>query len=82
MGLTIGVLGFDCRRRLGIILFTTASRTALGPTHFPIQWVPGAHSLGVKWPGSAADHSPPPSAEAKRMSGAIPPLSSTPWRGA
>jgi hypothetical protein len=37
--------------RLGIFLFTTASRTALGPTQPPIQWVPGALSLGVKRPG-------------------------------
>jgi hypothetical protein len=26
------------RRGLGIFLFTTASRMALGPTHPPIQW--------------------------------------------
>jgi hypothetical protein len=50
---------------LEIFLFTTASRTALGPTQPPIQWVPGALSLGVKWPGCEADHSPPSSAEAK-----------------
>jgi hypothetical protein len=31
-GWTIGVLGFDSRRGLGIFLFTTASRMALGPT--------------------------------------------------
>jgi hypothetical protein len=31
---------------LGIFLFTTASRTALGPTQLPIQWVPGSLSLG------------------------------------
>jgi hypothetical protein len=31
-GWTIGVLEFDSRRRLGIFLFTTVSRTALGPT--------------------------------------------------
>jgi hypothetical protein len=31
----------------------------------PIQWVPGALSLGVKRPGREADHSPPPSAEVK-----------------
>jgi hypothetical protein len=36
-GWTIGVLGFDSRRGLGIFLFTTASRTALGPTQPPIQ---------------------------------------------
>jgi hypothetical protein len=38
--------GFDSQRRLGIFLFTTMSRTALGLTHSPIQWVPGAISWG------------------------------------
>jgi hypothetical protein len=65
MGWTIGVLGFDSRQGLGIFLFTTASRTALGPTQPPIQWVPGGLSLGVKRPGREADHSPPSSAEVK-----------------
>jgi hypothetical protein len=37
MDWTIGVLGFDSRRGLGIFLFTTASRTALGPAQPPIQ---------------------------------------------
>jgi hypothetical protein len=32
----------------GNFFFATSSRTALGPTHSPIQWVPGALSLGVK----------------------------------
>jgi hypothetical protein len=64
-GWTIGVPGFDSRRGLGIFLFTTASRTALGPTQLPIQWVPVALSLGVKRPGREADHSPPSSAEVK-----------------
>jgi hypothetical protein len=63
-GWTIGVLGFDSRRGLGIFL-TTASRTALGPTQPPIQWVPGALSLGVKRPGLEAVHSLPSSAEVK-----------------
>jgi hypothetical protein len=63
---TIGVLRFDSRGGgLGIFLFTTASRTALGPTQPPIQRVPGALSLGVKRPGREADHSPPSSAEVK-----------------
>jgi hypothetical protein len=35
------------------------------PASSPIQWVPGALSLGVKWPGREADHSPPSSAEVK-----------------
>jgi hypothetical protein len=50
-GWMIGVLGFDSRWRLGIFLFTTAPRTALGPVQPPIRWVPGAPSLGVKRPG-------------------------------
>jgi hypothetical protein len=62
---TIGVLGFDSRRGLGIFLFITASRTALGPTQPPIQWAPGALSLEVKRPGREADHSSPSSAEVK-----------------
>jgi hypothetical protein len=62
---TIGVLGFDSRRGLGIFLFTTASRTALGPTQPPIQCVPGDLCLGVKRPGREANHSHPSSAEVK-----------------
>jgi hypothetical protein len=63
MGWMIRVLGFDSQRDLGIFLFTTKSRTALGHTQPPIQWVPVALSLGVKQPGHEADHSPPSSAE-------------------
>jgi hypothetical protein len=37
--------GFDSRWRLGIFLFTIASRTAPGPIQPPIQWVPGAHAV-------------------------------------
>jgi hypothetical protein len=59
MDWTIGVLGFDSRRGLGIFFFTTASRTALGPTQ------PGALLLGVKRPGREADHSSPSSAGVK-----------------
>jgi hypothetical protein len=60
MGWMIRGLGFDSWWGLGIFLFTTASRTALGPTQFPIQWV-----LGVKWLGHEVDHSPPSSVEVK-----------------
>jgi hypothetical protein len=55
----------DSRRGLGIFLFTTVSRTALGPTQSSIRWVPGPLSLGVKRSGREADHSPPSSAEVK-----------------
>jgi hypothetical protein len=45
--------------------FTAASRKALGPNQPPIQWEPGALSLGVKRPGREADHSTTSSAEVK-----------------
>jgi hypothetical protein len=51
----------------GIFLYTTTSRTALGPTQPPIQWVPGALSLGIKQLGHEADHSPPSSAQVKNV---------------
>jgi hypothetical protein len=59
------VLGFDSMQGLGTFVITNVSRSALGPTQPPIQWVPTALSLGVQWPGSEADHSPPYSAEFK-----------------
>jgi hypothetical protein len=34
-------------------------------TQPPIQWVPEALSLGIKWPGHEADHSSPSSTEDK-----------------
>jgi hypothetical protein len=39
-------LRFESRQGLGIFLFTTASRPALGLTQPPIQWIPGALSCG------------------------------------
>jgi hypothetical protein len=68
---------------LGIFLFITASRTALGPTQPPIQWVPGAPSLGVKRPGREAEHSSPSSAEVKERVELHLYSPNTPsWRGA
>jgi hypothetical protein len=61
----IRVLGFDSQQGLGIVLFTTVSRMVQRSTQPPIQWVPGALSLGVKQLGHEADHSPPSSAEVK-----------------
>jgi hypothetical protein len=66
MALAVLEIGFQYHRFNELIfLFTTASRTSLGPTQPPIQWVPGALSLGVKRPGQEAEHSPLPSAEIK-----------------
>jgi hypothetical protein len=48
--------------RVRVPVFSAASRPAMGPTQHPIQWVPG-----VKGPGREADHSPPDSAEVKKM---------------
>jgi hypothetical protein len=83
IGWTIGVLEFDSRRGLGIFFFTAPSRTALGPTRSPIQWVPGALSLGVECSGREADHSPPSSAEVKECAKLYLHFPNTPsWRGA
>jgi hypothetical protein len=43
------------------------SRSVLGSTQPPIQWVPGTLSPGVKRQGREADHSPPGSAEVKKV---------------
>jgi hypothetical protein len=48
-----------------LFLSPTASRTALAPTHPPIQWVPGVLSLEVKRPGRETNHSPTSSAQVK-----------------
>jgi len=49
--LRAGRSGFDYRPGLEILLFSIASRTSLGPTPPPIQWVPV-----VQRPGREADH--------------------------
>jgi hypothetical protein len=46
---------------------SNVSRTALGPTQPPIQWVPVALSLRVKRQGRETDHSPPSSTEVKNV---------------
>jgi hypothetical protein len=54
--------GFDYRQ-CKIVLFSAASRPALGPTQSPAQRVPRASSPEVKRQGREADHSPPSRAE-------------------
>jgi len=44
--------GFEPHQRLEIFLLVTASRLALGLTQLPIQWLPGAFSLGGKAAGA------------------------------
>jgi hypothetical protein len=50
------MIGVWVPQGLGIFLFAIVSRTALGPSQPPIQWVPGALSLRVKQPGREATH--------------------------
>jgi hypothetical protein len=38
--------GFDFRQGQSILLFTSLSRTAVGPAQTPIQWVAGSISPG------------------------------------
>jgi hypothetical protein len=82
MGWTIGILGFGSRRRLGIFLFTTASRTALvHPDPYPMGTRGSFH--GNKGAGRKADHSPPSSAEVKEWVELYFHSPNTPpWRGA
>jgi hypothetical protein len=48
-------------------IFCTPSTPALGSTQRPIQWVPGALSLGIKREEREADQSLPASAEVKNI---------------
>jgi hypothetical protein len=57
----------------GPFLFCTQFRSVVGPTQYPIRWVPGALFQEVKWPGSEADYSSPSVAEVKN-DGAVPSL--------
>jgi hypothetical protein len=65
LGYRMDYIDFESRQGLGIILFTTASRPTLRPNQPPIQRVPGALSLEVKWRGREADHSTPSSTQDK-----------------
>jgi hypothetical protein len=46
--------------------FSISSRPALGSIQPPIKWVPGLFP-GIKRQGREADHSPPTTAEIKKM---------------
>jgi hypothetical protein len=58
--------GFGVRVLVASRIFSTLSRSALGPTQPPMQWVWEALSPGVERQEHDADHSPPTSAEVKK----------------
>jgi hypothetical protein len=60
--------GVGVRVPVGSRIFSSPRRPDwfLGPTQSPIQWIPGALSLGVKRQGREVDHLPPASAEVKK----------------
>jgi hypothetical protein len=66
-GWTIGVLGLDSRRGLGIFLFITASETTLEPPSLLSNGYRG-FSPGVKQPEREFNHSPPTSVEVNTSS--------------
>jgi hypothetical protein len=51
--------------------FATISRPALRPTQPPMKLVVGALSLGIKWSGHGAHHSPPSSAKVKNAQSCV-----------
>jgi hypothetical protein len=59
--------GVEARVQVGSRAYSTSCRPTLGSTQPPIQWVLAALSPGIKRPGREADHSPPASAEVKKM---------------
>jgi hypothetical protein len=56
---------FDSHMWGELLLFSMRSRPALGPTHFPTQWVLMALSPELKWLGHEDDHMPPSTAKVK-----------------
>jgi len=66
---------------MGLSIFSTASRPAVGPTQPPIQWVHGYPFPGVKRPEREADHSPP-TAEVKNVWRYTSTPNTSPWHGA
>jgi hypothetical protein len=64
------------------VLFSTASRPALGTAQPPMQWVPGTSFPRVRQQERETDHSHIPSAEVNNGRPIPPPLYKSPWRGA
>jgi hypothetical protein len=74
-------LGFNYWQEQEILLLSITFRPALGPTQPPIQWVPGAVSMGVKHQGHEAGHSPPFSFKVKNSEAIDPLLHMSLWHG-
>jgi hypothetical protein len=68
-GYGLDVRGVGVRVPVWSRIFSSSCRPdcPLGSTHPPIKWVPGTLSPGVKRRGRETDHSPPTSAEVKKM---------------
>jgi hypothetical protein len=69
-GYGLGDRGVGVRDPVGSRIFSSPCRPDQlwgPPNQPPIEWVPGAFSLGVKRQGCEADHSLPASAEVKKM---------------
>jgi len=64
MGWTTGVQSL-AGAMMEFFLNATASRPELESNQPPIQWLPGALSSWVRWPGREANHSPPSSVVVK-----------------
>jgi hypothetical protein len=64
-GLRAGLSGFRIPARAGNFYFHRLVQNGSGAHPPPIQWVPGAFSLGIKRPGREVDHSPTSSDEDK-----------------
>jgi len=63
----LGDRGFESQRRHEIYLFSKTTRPPLGPNQAPIQWLPGASSLGIKQLGHETEHANPPSVKVKNQ---------------
>jgi hypothetical protein len=71
MGIRTRRPGFDSRQTQELFLYSTAFRTALGPTPSLIKWEPGAFCPRVNRPGRESNYSPPFSAELKNTGAKI-----------
>ena len=58
LGYGLDTLGFNSRQRQKFFFFSKMARVVLGPIQPPLQWLPEALPLGVKWPKHEGNYSP------------------------